>query len=182
MTNLVLPKAVQDILVTYSEPDHIFTAILPIIGEVLQCDRCFLYLRNPHTKMGKVGYCWRRNENIPDVREPEWKLELESLPQEDPLFAAALRTAPSIYVEDVEIASPEVLNKNYERENFGHRALIHAHLCQDNQLWGILQPCIFGQPRVWSDSDHAFISQMEDKLTPLVVAYVKKSTASPANN
>ncbi|MBU7584752.1 MAG: GAF domain-containing protein [Nostoc sp. TH1S01] len=182
MTNSVLPEAVQQVLETYSEPDDIFTAILPIVGEILQCDRCFLYLRNPQTKMGKVGYCWRRNEDIPDVREPDWKLEPEWLPHEDPLFAAALRTAPSIYVEDVETASPEVLNKNYERENFGHRALIHAHLCQDNQLWGILQPCVFGQPRVWTESDHAFIRQMENKLTSLVAIYVKKSTHSTAKN
>jgi GAF domain-containing protein len=132
--------------------------------------------------MGQIGYCWRRNEHIPDMREPEWKLEPEWLSQEDPLFAAALRTAPSIYVEDVETASPEILNKKFEQENFGHRALIHAHLCQDNQLWGILQPCIFGQPRFWSESDRAFISQMEKKLTPLVVAYVQKSTDSQVDN
>jgi GAF domain-containing protein len=176
MTDLLLHKDIQNILETYSDPDEIFNRILPVVGEVLQCDRCFLYLRNPQTKLGKVGYCWRRNEDIPDMREPEWKLEPEWLPQEDPLFSAALRTAPSIYVEDVETASPEVLNKKFERENFGHRALIHAHLCQDNQLWGILQPCVFGQQRVWSNSDRAFISQLGRKLTPLAIAYVKKAT------
>ncbi|MBH8576220.1 hypothetical protein I8752_25155 [Nostocaceae cyanobacterium CENA369] len=55
--------------------------------------------------MGQVGYCWRRNEDIPDVRGANWKLEPEWLAQEDPSFAAALRTAPSIYVEDVEFCS-----------------------------------------------------------------------------
>ncbi|MBW4564687.1 MAG: GAF domain-containing protein [Mojavia pulchra JT2-VF2] len=176
MTNLVLHEAVQSILEKNSDPDAIFTAILPVVGEVLQCDRCFLYLRNPQTKFGQIGYCWRRNQDIPDMREPEWKLEPAWLPQVDPLFAAALQTAPSIYVEDVETASPEVLNKDFEREHFGHRALIHAHLCQDQQLWGILQPCVFGQQRTWSESDRTFITQLENKLAPLAVAYVKGAT------
>ncbi|TBR58978.1 GAF domain-containing protein [Westiellopsis prolifica IICB1] len=173
MTDLTLPKPIKNILDTYKEPDSVFAALLPALGEVLQCDRCFLFLRNPQTKLGKVAYCWRRNQEIPEILDSDWKLEPDSLPKEDPLYAAALRTDPSVYVEDVETASPEVVNKEYERKNFGHRALIHAHLCQDGQLWGILQPAIFGQKRVWSTFDRAVIAQLETKLTPLAVAYIQ---------
>jgi hypothetical protein len=42
------------------------------------------------------------------------------------MFAAALRTEPLIIIEDVEIRQPDILNKQFERETFGHRALIHV--------------------------------------------------------
>ncbi|MEG4573247.1 hypothetical protein QUA56_11210 [Microcoleus sp. N3A4] len=47
------------------------------------------------------------------------------------MFAAALRSEPSIFVEDVETVNPEFVNKDFEAKEFGHRALIHAHLCAD---------------------------------------------------
>ncbi|BAY27738.1 hypothetical protein NIES2100_75630 [Calothrix sp. NIES-2100] len=181
MTNLVLPEIVQEILDKNTEPDAIFREILPIIGDELQCDRCFLYLRNPQTKLAKVAYCWRRNQEIPDITDLNWRLDPESLPQEDPLFAAALRNDPSVYVEDIETASPEVVNKEFEHKYMGHRALIHAHLCQNHQLWGILQPAVFGRPRVWSERDRAFVTQLETKLIPLVVAYVKAAIESQSD-
>lgn len=154
------------------EPLAIFAALLPEMGEVLQCDRIFLYLRNPDTKFGKVVSCWRRNAEIPDVDDYQWKQEPESLPQEDPLFAAAIVAKPSVYIENVETASSDVVNKDFEQKTFGHRALVHAHLCQDGQLWGILQPCVFGKPRIWTKSDRSIISQVESKITPLVIKYI----------
>jgi GAF domain-containing protein len=174
MTDSNLPEAIKTILLdTNDEPDAVFEALLPILGEVLQCDRCFLYLRNPQTRMGKVPYCWRRNQEIPEVLDSDWKIEPESLPKEDPLFAAALRTDPSVYVEDVETANPEVVNREFERREFGHKALIHSHLVWNDQLWGILQPCVFGTQRIWSECDRAIISQVEGKIAPLAAAYVK---------
>ncbi|AFY47941.1 GAF domain-containing protein [Nostoc sp. PCC 7524] len=173
MTDLALPASIQSILEQHTEPDSLLSALLPVLGEELDCDRCFLYLRNPDTKFGRVTHCWRRHQDIPDIGELDWKLEPASLPQEDPMFAAALRTEPSIYVEDVETADPGIVNKEFERQNFGHRALIHAHLCHDGQLWGILQPCIFSQKRVWSQSDRAMVTQLETKLIPLVINYVQ---------
>jgi GAF domain-containing protein len=190
MADQALPVVLENILATESEPEAVFSALLPALGEVLQCDRvsgaapqelagrprvdrCFLYLRNPQTKIGKIPFCWLRSDEYPDVTDSEWKKEPESLPNEDPLFAAALRTEESIFVEDVETASPEVVNRDFEQKNFGHRALIHAHLCQDGLLWGILQPCVFGQPRIWTEFDRSVIAQLVKKITPLAVAYVK---------
>ncbi len=173
MANQTLPAVLEKILATDTEPDAVFSALLPALGEVLQCDRCFLYLRDPHTKIGKVPYCWRRSDEYPDVHDADWKAEPQSLPNEDPLFAAALRTEASIFVDDVETASPEVVNRDFEQKTFGHRALIHAHLCQDSLLWGILQPSVFGQPRAWTEFDRSIIAQVEKKITPLAVAYVK---------
>lgn len=175
MTDLILPLELEQILSDRSTPDAVFSALLPVLGGVLECDRIFLYLRHPHTKMGKAAYCWRRSSDYPNIIDPDWKKEPETLPQEDPLFAAALRTKPSIFVEDVETANPEIVNKNFEHKEFGHRALIHAHLCDENLLWGILQPCIFGHPRTWTNFDHFVMNTVTEKIAPLAVTYVKSA-------
>lgn len=166
-----IPSQLQTILKSQAAPDEVFAALLPVLGDILQCDRCFLYLRNPQTQFGKVPFCWRRTLDIPEILDADWKLEPKSLDQ-DPLFTAALEAKPSVYVEDVETADPQVVNRGFEQENFGHRALIHAHLCQDSVLWGILQPCIFGQPRIWTASDRAIMTEVEKAITPVAIAYV----------
>ncbi|MEG4027912.1 MULTISPECIES: GAF domain-containing protein [unclassified Microcoleus] len=177
MTDQILPQILDKILSDTKTPDDVFSALLPALGEVLNCDRVFLYLRNPETQRGRVPYCWRRNSNFPEIGDAEWKKEPESLGEEDPLFAAALRTEPSIFVEDVETANPEVVNKNFEAKEFGHRALIHAHLCADGLLWGVLQPCMFDLPRVWTDFDRQVIAAVTEKISPLAVAYVTASAS-----
>lgn len=182
MTNSTLPKAIQSIFDESNEPEAVFTALLPVLGEVLECSRIFLYVRNPDTQFGKVQVCWRRSCDVPDITDREWKKEPASLATDEPLFAAALKTQPSVYVEDVETASPDVVNREFEHSSFGHRALIHAHLCAYNQLWGILQPCIFGHPRIWSASDRDIVSQVEKQLTPLVVNYIKERSKMGINS
>lgn len=172
--NTILPHKLEKVLSQNSEPLTIFAELLPALGEELKCDRIFLYARNPQTQSGKVVYCWRRTLEIPDVDDYEWKKEPESLPQEDPLFAAALHTKPSVFVEDVETSNIEVVNKDFEQKTFGHRALIHAHLCQDDLLWGILQPSVFGKPRVWDKRDRSLIAQIEARITPVVIRYIKE--------
>lgn len=170
MLNSTLPKTIQDILEKQNEPNAVFSSLLAALGEELKCDRCFLYLRNPELKLGKIAHCWRRSPEIPNLIQPEWEPEPESLPKEDPLFAAALRKDTSVYVEDVETANPEVVNREFERKHLGHRALIHSHLVWNNQLWGILQPCIFGNKREWSTFDRTVITQLERELPPLATA------------
>lgn len=170
-----LPPLIAQIFTTADQPNAVFEALMPALGEFLQCDRCFLYLRDPHTRLGRVPVCWVRSSEIPTVYDPDWKPEPETLPDDDPMFAAALRTDPSIFVEDVNTATPEVLNAKFERENFGHRALIHAHLCQEGQLWGVLQPSVFDRPRHWTDSEHKMMHELVQNLTPLAVIYVKES-------
>lgn len=153
-------------------PEAVFTALMPALGERLGCDRIFLYLRDPQQCLGRVPFYWRRDQSIPEVYDPDWKPEPSGLTAEDPMFRAAVATQPSIFVEDVETASPEIVNRDFEAKTFGHRALIHAHLCQNDQLWGILQPAVFGQPRVWSQSDRDLIEITIDRITPLAVDYV----------
>jgi GAF domain-containing protein len=175
MIDHTLIQPLQNILITEESPDVVLSALIPKLGEVLNCDRCFLYLRNPHTKIGKVTHCWRRGPQYPSIGDPDWKQEPDSLPQADPLFAAALRAEPTIFVEDVETANPEVVNSAFEQSNFGHRALIHSHLTQTGLLWGVLQPCLFNQPRIWTEFDRSVIAYVEQAITPLAIDLVKAS-------
>lgn len=170
---IALPHPLQTVFEQHRTPTAVFEAVLPALCEVLNCDRCFLYVRNPQTGACKVAFCWRRSSEIPDVTDADWRTEPDSLADDDPLYAASLRCAPSVYVEDVETASPDVVNIEFEHQYFGHRALIHSHLCKDGQMWGILQPCVFGEPRQWSAFDRAIITQLEEMLTPLAIAYVQ---------
>ncbi|WP_416675719.1 GAF domain-containing protein [Egbenema bharatensis] len=166
-----LPDSLQTIFSLHHQPESLFEALLPEISQVLNTDRCFLVVRHPDTRIYR-NFCWRRKPEFPDLTTAGWELE-ENWEEDDPMFAAALRTEPSIFVEDIETASPTVLNREFERENFGHRALIHAHLSDGGKLWGILQPCLFDHPRTWSEFDRAVITQLIQNLTPIVVEYVQ---------
>lgn len=175
-----LPAEIAQLFKPNSPPNTVLAALMPALGTALQCDRCFVYLRNPETRWGRVPVCWVRDSEIPTVYDPDWKPEPETLPDDDPMFAAALRTEPSIFVEDVETASPAVLNRQFEQENFGHRALIHAHLCQDGQLWGVLQPSVFGRPRSWTETERQMIDAIVHAVTPYAVAYVRAANRQTA--
>jgi GAF domain-containing protein len=150
----------------------IFSELMINIGLLLECDRCFLYLRDPETSVGRVEFCWVRDSSIPNIYDPDWKQEPELLAEKDPMFAAALRTEPSIFIEDVKTESSDILSQEFEENNFGHRALIHAHLCQNNQLWGVLQPCIFNSTRKWKETEKRIINQIALNITPTAVDYV----------
>ncbi|QHT68920.1 GAF domain-containing protein [Rhodocytophaga rosea] len=140
----LLPSTFENLFNAGLAPKVLLEQLLPLIAEALQADRCFLYLRNPWKEKGRIEFCYCRNPAVPDVKEPERKNDTEELPLVDPLFAAALQTKPSIYIADVSTADPAMVNRNFEEKTFGHRALIHAPITENGQLWGILQPAIFG--------------------------------------
>lgn len=171
MTNSLLP-AVQTALHDAATPAAAFNAALQLVGEHLRADRCFLYVRDPAAGRGRIAFCWRRTAAIPDPRH-DWQDDTTDLPQQDPLFRAALAARPSVYVADVETAPPTVLNRTFEHETFGHRALIHAHITENSQLWGILQPCLFGSPRDWTPAEHAAVESVLPLLLPVIQQYMR---------
>ena len=99
---------------------------MKVVGETLNADRCFIYVRQPDQERGRIAFCWRKDGSIPDVVQPDWQPDTTDLPQEDPLFRSALDSTKVIYVDDVKTAGPGVLNEAFENKTFGHRALIHA--------------------------------------------------------
>jgi len=160
-------------------PTATINQLLEQIGTHLQVDRCFLYVRDPAAGMGRIAFCWRKNDVVPNPIH-DWQADTTDLPEEDPLFRAALACRPSVFVEDVETAAPDVLNRDFEHQTFGHRALIHAHITENGQLWGILQPCTFGRPRYWTPQERVWIEGMLPHFLPLIQEYIS-SVKIPAN-
>ncbi len=145
---------------------------LELVGQHLRADRCFLYVRNPARGRGRIALAWRLDEAIPDPRH-DWQDNTGELPQQDPLFRAALAGRPSVFVEDVSEAGPEVLNQDFERRTFGHRALVHAHIVDGDTLWGILQPCLFGHPRHWTAAEKEYLNEAVRLFLPVVQEYMQ---------
>jgi GAF domain-containing protein len=170
-----LPQEIENLLAGNQPPEVILEKLMPLVATTLNTDRCFIHVHNPAVGMGRIAFCWCKDASIPNVLQEEWEPDTATLPQEDPLFAAALRTEPSIFVEDVTTAPPSLLNRSFEDKTFGHRALIHAHLVQDDTLWGILQPAVFGRPRHWSAADRNFIEQVLPRVSAFVKAYVEQT-------
>jgi len=161
----------QTALATDTPPEARLQAALDLIGPEVRADRCFLYVRDPAKAKGRIALVWRLDEAVPDPRH-DWQTDTGDLPKEDPLFRAALAGQPSIYVADVTEAGPDVLNQEFERRTFGHRALVHAHIVENGQLWGILQPCVFGHPRHWTAAERAYLDGAVPLLLPVVQAYM----------
>lgn len=176
MDNTISIFDVESVLQTQEKPDRILAEITQAIAIILQVDRCFLYVRDPKSRYGRAAFCYCRNPNVKDVSSDKWQPEQpEKLEAIDPMFAAALKCQPSIYVEDVETADPQTVNRDFEAEEFGHRALIHGHLCEDGKLWGIWQPCVFNHPRHWSEGDRQIMETIVNRTTPLIKKYVQES-------
>lgn len=156
--------------------DQILAETVRAIADKLQVDRCFLYIRDPQARYGQAAFCYCRNLEVPDVSSNKWEQERpENLEQIDPMFAAALNCQPSIYVEDVETANPNIVNRDFEAKEFGHRALIHGHICEEGKLWGILQPCVFNHPRKWTAEDKQIMEITINRLTLIVKQYVQQA-------
>lgn len=172
-----LSAVITALLTRRQPPEATLNQVVEQVGKALRADRCFLYVRQPGRQHGRIAFCWRKDDTIPDVIQPDWQPERRTadttdLAQEDPLFRAAVTLKPSVFVDDVETAGPDVLNQDFEHKTFGHRALIHAHVTHEGQLWGILQPCLFGQPRHWTESEKTQIEAILPPLQPIIAAYV----------
>jgi len=168
-----LPAPLEAVFNNPSEPDSLLPAVMAALCEVLRCDRCFLYLRNPQSAMGAITHCYRQDPKWDDLTSPGWSSEGE-VATIDPLFATALRTEVPVYVDDVDTAGPEVLNAEFERQDFKHRALIHAPIYCNGQMRGILEPCVFDHPRQWTEGDRQVITQLQQRLSPIVMAYLQQ--------
>src|SRR5579883_2214354 len=126
-----LPERIRQIFADQAEPDELFAVLLPTLGAVLPCDRCFLYLREPAKAWGLITHCWARDGRTAEWIGADW-IEDPTAPQ-DPLMAIALRIPAAVFVEDIETAGSDVVDRAYEREKFRHRALVHAPIYQRSE-------------------------------------------------
>jgi GAF domain-containing protein len=166
-----IPTVLEDLFSNSQSTEALLTQLMPILCQVMDCERCLLFLRDPVTKMGACTHSYSARPEYP-YPTSDWALESPTLAQDDPLFAEALRNPEALYVEDVENADPSVLNLAFEREYFAHSALIHAPIYAEGAMYGILEPCNFKKPRVWTVFDRTVTAWLQTKLAPLIVEYV----------
>jgi len=157
----------------WDDRDDPFGDLMAVLGKSLDCDRCLLFLRQPATGLSRMTHGWSKKPQFELARDDRgWQPEPASLVADDPMFAEALRNPNALYIDDIKTADPALVNAAYELENFGHRALIHAPIYHDGQMYGILEPCVFGAPRRWNDRDRNTVDFVQDRIAPLVARYV----------
>ena len=156
-----------------AEPDALLSALMAALGMALDCDRCVLFLRDPHSRQARAPHRWQRKPEFALARANDgWHVEPDSLVDDDPMFELALRDPAALYIDDVLTADQSLVNGPYEVENFGHRALVHAPIYHHGLMYGILEPCVMGQPRDWSPPDRATVAMVQERIAPAVAAYV----------
>jgi GAF domain-containing protein len=163
----------EEIFAIEQDPNVIFTALMSALCETLSCDRCFLYLRNPRTSKGAITHCYSRSPEFADLTGLTF-IEEGEIAANDPLMALAFRTPEAVFVDDIETASEAVVNVVYEQEAFGHRALIHAPIYHQGQLYGILEPCVFKHPREWTSYDRSIIYFAQQRSGSVAFKYFQQ--------
>jgi transcriptional regulator with GAF, ATPase, and Fis domain len=171
MLTMLLPAELERVFTSTLDPDAMLTALMPVLCETWQCERCFLCLRDPNTTLTRITHSHCTRADRESLLETDWVLEDEAI-QADPLMVIAFRTPEAVYVEDVEIADASVINLAYEQQVFKSRALIHVPIYHQGQLYGILEPCVFDQPRVWTAFDQELTVQVQQRLVPWIMEYL----------
>jgi GAF domain-containing protein len=163
------------ILERKSTPDEMLTALMPALARALDCERCIMFLRDPKTNRGRAVHRWASKPAFALQREDRgWQPNPPNLADDDPMYAEALVNPEALYIDDIETAGPAILDLDYERKYFGHRALVHAPVYHEGEMYGVLEPSSMVKPRKWSAADKALIAAVQKKLGPIVAAFVRE--------
>lgn len=168
-----LPDAVAAVLQHGADPNAALTTLMSTMVETLQCDRCFLFIRDPQRQRTRITHGYSRDARWPTMVQTGWSRESPNLNSKDPLTLSAYHSSEAKFIEDIETAPPGTLDLQLERSVFGHRALIHAPIYADNEFYGILEPCVFDVPRRWTDRDRTLIQTLQSVLGSWVVRYLQ---------
>ena len=152
--------------------DTKLAALMKIYAQAIDCPRCVLFLRQPERHMSRYAYGWWCDERYALVYKNEWTKE-GNLAEVDPMYGLAMDDPDAIYIDDIETAPSDLLNVEFERKHFGHRALVHAPVYYQGKFYGILEPCVFDTPRIWSEADRAITTWTQARIGPLAAEYVE---------
>ncbi len=156
-------------------PDETLKALMPAFAKALNCERCIMFLRDPKTDRGRAVHRWHsKPEFALDRADRGWQPNPPNLAEEDPMYGEALVNPEALYIEDIETAGPAVLDLDYERKYFGHRALVHAPIFHKGELYGVLEPSSMVKPKKWNAADKALVADVQKKLGPIVAEFVKR--------
>ena len=172
---LNLPSLLNTILADTEDLPLFFDNLMYGIADLLKCDRCYLYIRDPQLLTYQIPHCYCIHPEIPNLAGSCKDTESFYRTEIDPLFAAAMNGEPHIYLEDLEQLFCEDENSVFWRQNYSdQKALIQAHIFIDGELWGFIQAAKYDRSRPWTIFDRNIISGVVDKITPLVTIYVKR--------
>ena len=176
-----IPAELRALFADDAGGDAVLARLVEVYGRAVGADRCVLFLYQPEEKLAAMTHTWQaRPEWALASRSASWRRLPADLARQDPMYALALVDPQALYIDDVESARPELVNLAYEREHFGHRALIHAPLLETppgagrgGRLWGVLEPCTMTAPRVWSERDRAITAWTQARALPLARRFVE---------
>ena len=170
-----LPSPLDSIFANTEDLPLFFDNLMYGIADLLQCDRCYLYIRDPELLTYQIPHCYCTHPEIPNLACSHRDTESFYLAEANPLFAAAIGGEPHIYIENVEQLFYSDRNCAFWQKNYkDQKALVQAHLFTGGKLWGIIQAAQYNHSRPWTKFDRSLISQIADRITPLVTVYVKR--------
>lgn len=169
-----LPPTIEIIFRDGDDPDRVFLNLMPAVVDELQCDRTFLYIRDPQRQRTRITHGYSRDNRWPTMVQSGWSAESPSLNSKDPLTASAYQSPEAKFIDDIETASPGTLDLAMERAVFGHRALVHAPIYYEDEFYGILEPCVFDEPRIWTERDRNLIAGLQQVLGRWVYLYLQQ--------
>ena len=202
MTLLNLPSPLDKVFAERSDLPVFFDRLMASLVQLLGCDRCYIYLRDPEFYFCQIPHCYCADSAVPNLKQAEKSTESFYLTKSDPLLAAAFNCSSPIFIEELEqvFARLDQESETSQKENeaieketkillatnvssedrawrqqyVGQKSLIHAPICQGDQLWGFIQIAQFDRPRPWTKFDRSLISLTVDRITPLTTMYVKR--------
>ncbi len=175
MTDNVIPASLLDWAASDADPDTKLNALMPLYAKALDCQRCILYAREPSLRRATTTHAWWSEEPYAVTWESWFSSEWvdEGPPNaEDPLYSAAHKNPEAVYIGDIENDPTGLVNLEFEQRIFLHQALIHAPIYYNGTFYGILEPSVFGHTREWTARDRAITEWTQEKLGPIVAAYV----------
>lgn len=171
--DMTIPAKLRAVFDSSASGDDKMARLMEVLCDVLACDRCLLFLRDPETRKTRCTHGYETDPGFAFDRPDEgWVAHPTTIETDDPMFAEALRNPEALFIEDIETAPSELVNAEYERKHFKHRALIHAPLRHDGKLFGVLEPCTMEEPRVWSADDREVTAWTMKQLTPIAMDYI----------
>ena len=102
MSLLNLPSPLDKIFADPSDLSIFFDRLMVGLIQLLGCDRCYLYLRDPKFHFCQIPHCHCTRPEIPDLSQTEKNTESFYLTKSDPLLAAAFNCSSPIFIEDLE--------------------------------------------------------------------------------
>ena len=169
-----LPSPLNKIFANTEDLPVFFDNLMYGMVELLKCDRCYLYIRDPLLLECQIPHCYCIHPEIPNLIQAQKNTESFYRAATDPLFAAAIKGESAIYIENIEQLFQYSQDCHFWQQYSEQKSLLQGHIFIDGELWGIIQAAQFSHPRPWTKFDRKLTTQIINRITPLTTMYVKR--------